>query len=98
MTLMMRNCCEVLIFIWIIHIVLTATVILIIITLIHVYNNALPDHVLLHHALYVLVSIPWDVSFEAIVLNTIFGPPKKSLARQIALHIMYSIAHAQLII
>ena len=63
MTLMMRNCCEVLLVILIIQQVLLATLILMNLNLIHVYNPALPGRVLLHHSLYILVSLLRDVIF-----------------------------------
>ena len=95
LTLMVHNCCDVLLVIWFIQRVLMVTVIIFNITLIHVYNPALPGHILLHLTPHIRVSNIQDVIFEAIVLTTLFGPPTKSLAQQVALHRTYSIAHAQ---
>ena len=74
------------------------TVILMNITLIHVYNPVLNDQVLLHHEPHVLVSLLQDLSFEAIVMTTLFGPPEKYLAHQVDLHRTYIIAYDQRII
>ena len=63
LTLMMRICCEVLLLIWIIHRFLSETVILMNITLIHVYNHVLPGHIPLHNAPHILVYLLQNVRF-----------------------------------
>ena len=63
LTLMMHNYCEVFLVNWITQQVLMATLILMNITLIHVYNPVLPGRVLRHHAPQILVSLLQDVIF-----------------------------------